>query len=354
MLHAPASEAQSESASAQRHSATAARTAVDIRIEPPIAGNQALLRQPAGRAPLRPNRAPLLQRQCACGATAGLSGECAECQEKKEESALHRKAAGDGAAPGVAPPIVHEVLRSAGAPLDAETRAAMEPRFGVDFGAVRVHTDAKAAASARAVNAQAYTVGHDIVFASGQHAPRNAQGQRLIAHELTHVTQQGADAPLPSAPLAIGPADDVFEREADRAAATMEAAAGRSSASAHHAEPALRRQTDGATPAAAETPTANEPPYPPDVAETERLRKYLCVAEADKTKPKARPCTTDEILAMANALDSAKGTIARAISNFAQRDSYHIGRAMAGGRRLCGDPGRSQQTQTRKSHMRNL
>jgi hypothetical protein len=86
---------------------------------------------------------------------------------------------------------VHEALRSPGQPLDAETRAFMEPRFGHDFSRVRVHTDSVAAASARAVNALAYTVERDIVFAQRQYEPTTTLGQRLIAHELTHVVQQG-------------------------------------------------------------------------------------------------------------------------------------------------------------------
>src|SRR5262249_43583700 len=61
-----------------------------------------------------------------------------------------------------------------------------------DFSRVRVHTDGKAAESARAVNALAYTVGADIVFAGGQYAPSTASGQRLLAHELAHVVQQSA------------------------------------------------------------------------------------------------------------------------------------------------------------------
>jgi hypothetical protein len=86
-----------------------------------------------------------------------------------------------------APPIVHEVLRSPGEPLDAATRAFMEPRLGYDFSHVQVHADAKAAQSARAVNARAYTVGPNVVFANGQYAPQSPEGQRLLAHELTHV-----------------------------------------------------------------------------------------------------------------------------------------------------------------------
>jgi len=108
------------------------------------------------------------------------------------------KAAGPSG-PGVAeaPPIVHEVLRSPGQPLDKSTRTFMEPRFGQDFSAVRVHTDAKAAQSARAVQAKAYTVGRDVVFGSGEFAPGTHEGQRLLGHELTHVVQQGDASPLP-------------------------------------------------------------------------------------------------------------------------------------------------------------
>ncbi len=83
---------------------------------------------------------------------------------------------------------------SGGSPLDAETRAFMEPRFGHNFGQVRVHTDEEAAASARTVRALAYTVGRDIVFAAGQYHPGTQSGRRLLAHELTHVVQQ-SDSP---------------------------------------------------------------------------------------------------------------------------------------------------------------
>ncbi|HEX5707206.1 MAG TPA: DUF4157 domain-containing protein, partial [Pyrinomonadaceae bacterium] len=93
-----------------------------------------------------------------------------------------------------APPAVHEVLRSSGEPLDAATRGFMESRFGQDFGGVRVHSNQKAAESARAVNARAYTVGRDVVFGESQYAPNTEAGQKLLAHELAHVLQQGATA----------------------------------------------------------------------------------------------------------------------------------------------------------------
>jgi hypothetical protein len=91
-----------------------------------------------------------------------------------------------------APPTVQDVLRSPGQPLDLATRALFEPRFGHDFSQVRVHTDAKAAESARAINALAYTTGWDVVFGAGQYTPETSTGRRLLAHELAHVVQQGA------------------------------------------------------------------------------------------------------------------------------------------------------------------
>ena len=114
-------------------------------------------------------------------------------KKKEDEPTLQRKAVSD-ATVSAAPPVVHEALASSGQPLDTGTRTFMEARFGHDFGQVRVHTDARASESARAVNAMAYTVGRDIVFAPGQFAPESHSGRHLLAHELTHVVQQsGSD-----------------------------------------------------------------------------------------------------------------------------------------------------------------
>ena len=120
-------------------------------------------------------------------------------------------------APAAVPPIVHEVLRSPGRPLDAQTRSLFEPRFGHDFSKVRVHADHEAAQSARAVEALAYTVGNDLVFGTGHFSPHTKSGQRLLAHELTHVVQQskGGIGGVPQK-LEIGPANDLAEQEADR------------------------------------------------------------------------------------------------------------------------------------------
>src|SRR5215213_2287429 len=89
-----------------------------------------------------PTRSGLLQRKCACGGAPGLTGECEECRKKRLTS---QRRADDQAEPSTVPPIVREVLRSSGQPLDADTRAFMEPRFGHDFSRVLVHTDARAA-----------------------------------------------------------------------------------------------------------------------------------------------------------------------------------------------------------------
>lgn len=94
----------------------------------------------------------------------------------------------------------------------------MEPRFEYDFSRVRVHTGAKAAESARAVNALAFTVGSDIVFGDGLYAPDTASGRKILTHELTHVVQQGGASP--PGPILIGPADDPQERHAERVAET--------------------------------------------------------------------------------------------------------------------------------------
>ncbi|MEA3335577.1 MAG: putative zinc-binding metallopeptidase [Chloroflexota bacterium] len=120
----------------------------------------------------------------------------AEMPKKKEEgSLLMRKATGQ-AEIGHAPSQVHDALQSPGRPLDDSTLSFMETRFGHSFAHVRIHTDAGAGQSARAVSSHAYTVGSDVVFASGQYSPHTAAGRHLLAHELAHVVQQTGPAPL--------------------------------------------------------------------------------------------------------------------------------------------------------------
>jgi peptidoglycan hydrolase-like protein with peptidoglycan-binding domain len=122
-----------------------------------------------------------VQRACACG-------ECPECRKKGDT--VQRAASGNSTNIASAPSLVHDVLRSPGQPLDATTRSFMEPRFGMDLSSVRVHTDSKASESATAINARAYTVSNDIVFAKGEYAPSGAAGRHLLAHELAHTIQQ--------------------------------------------------------------------------------------------------------------------------------------------------------------------
>jgi hypothetical protein len=133
---------------------------------------------------------PQRERACAC------DGGCPKCQteqpSREHESLQTKPVQASNTGQIAAPPIVHEVLRSPGQPLDPATRAFMEPRFGHDFSRVRVHSDADAEQSTQDVNAHAYTVGHDIVFGAGRFAPGTNEGRRLIAHELTHVVQQSA------------------------------------------------------------------------------------------------------------------------------------------------------------------
>jgi len=159
----------------------------------------------------------LLQRKCACGGSAGMAGTCEECSN--DRLSMQRQSLSN-TRPNAVPPIVHEVLRSPGQPLDQNTRSFMEPRFGHDFSKVKVHTDAPAAESAKAINARAYTFGESIVFGAGQFAPDTSDGKRLLAHELTHVVQQPQIPNHSQARDMTSPGDSV-EREADETAAAV-------------------------------------------------------------------------------------------------------------------------------------
>ena len=161
----------------------------------------------AGAGPVR--------RACTCGGAG--DGECAGCAAERVQG----KAAGAGSEAGIAAPaIVDEVLGSPGQCLDATTRAFMEPRFGLDLSGVRVHTDTRAAESARALGALAYAVGHNVVFAGGRYQPEAESGRRLIAHELAHTAQQGAATATPEQ-LSLGERGSSQERQADQAAMSV-------------------------------------------------------------------------------------------------------------------------------------
>lgn len=192
--------------------------------------NRTIVAQQTKRTSFIPPVQGVLQRKCACGNHTVTGGECTECAKKK--SALQRKltigASNDPleqeadkvanqvmaiplnsgiksslpriqrysgkAAAGAdsVPTSVNSVLTSSGSSLEPALRQGMEQRFGHDFSQVRIHTDSAAEQSAQEVNAHAYTVGNHVVFATGKFMPGTQEGQRLIAHELTHIIQQGA------------------------------------------------------------------------------------------------------------------------------------------------------------------
>lgn len=131
-----------------------------------------------------------------------------------------------GPGPKHAPPVVHGVLRTAGSPLPDGVRRDLEVRCGHDLRSVRIHTDADAARSARAVGAAAYTVGDRIVFGEGRFRPDTLPGLQLLAHEVTHVAQRGPVAPSPTQPLRVADTDDPREVEAHRASRAMLTRAG--------------------------------------------------------------------------------------------------------------------------------
>jgi hypothetical protein len=130
---------------------------------------------------------PQLGRSCAC---AGRCPACQVDQPSHERKRLQTKRVEPAGAERTIPPVVNEVLRSPGNPLDSETRKSFEGKFGHNFGNVRVHCDGASVASARALNAQAYTVGHHVVFGEHYYSPSSLSGRTLLAHELTHVLQQ--------------------------------------------------------------------------------------------------------------------------------------------------------------------
>ena len=174
------------------------------------------------------HRGLLLQRQCACGSsTSSLTGECEECKSKSglqakltigasndpleqeaDRIADQVSAASVNSAVSVAPPhiqrfvgqategldaapaSVDRVLASSGRPLEPSLQQDMEQRFAHDFSRVRVYSGEVAEQSAREVSANAYTVGHNIIFGTGRFESGTQEGRRLIAHELTHVVQQ--------------------------------------------------------------------------------------------------------------------------------------------------------------------
>ncbi|MBE9514412.1 MAG: DUF4157 domain-containing protein [Chloroflexi bacterium] len=114
-------------------------------------------------------------------------------EEEEEEELIQTKRAGKQI-PQVGPSLAAQIrsLKGGGRPLPPSVRDFFEPRFSQDFSQVRIHTDARAAELARTVDARAFTVGRDIMFGAGQYEPGTSEGEKLLAHELTHVVQQAS------------------------------------------------------------------------------------------------------------------------------------------------------------------
>jgi hypothetical protein len=134
------------------------------------------------------------------------------------------RAPGDGILPGgvVHPDVASTIATTNGSghTLDPGSRERLAPHVGDDLGDVRVHTDTTADALARSVSARAFTTGTDVYFAAGEYRPGTRDGDSLLAHELTHVTQQrGAPS---SGPLTVSEPGDAMETEADAVAGGLD------------------------------------------------------------------------------------------------------------------------------------
>jgi outer membrane protein OmpA-like peptidoglycan-associated protein len=123
---------------------------------------------------------------------ARMQGRCSDCSDtitRSQQRPGHEKGIEQGLSSGIDGEIAD--LKNGGSPLPHGVRTFFESRFGLDFGAVRIHTDARSAEASRALNAAAFTVGPDVVFSAGQYQPDSIEGRKLLAHELAHVVQQG-------------------------------------------------------------------------------------------------------------------------------------------------------------------
>jgi hypothetical protein len=139
-----------------------------------------------------------------------------------------------------APAAVNQVLQSPGEALDDKSRAVFEPRFGHDFSRVRIHTDQRAAQSADALHADAYTAGRDIVFGAGRYRPQSERGRTLLAHELAHVAQQ-SEWTRPSGGFQLSRPESAPERAAEISAQRI--AAGLTSSHSAVAHPGVIYRT---------------------------------------------------------------------------------------------------------------
>ena len=113
---------------------------------------------------------------------------------EEEEELLQGKRTGGPEAGALDPAIESQIqrARAGGSALEPAARSSMEGAMGSDFSSVRIHTGQESDSLNRSLSARAFTTGSDIFFRSGEYNPGSTQGQQLLAHELTHVVQQGA------------------------------------------------------------------------------------------------------------------------------------------------------------------
>lgn len=177
--------------------------------------------------------------------------KCDACEDEELDEPVMRKEANVAAEPppetppasGGQPPSINSIVSSGGAPLDYATRGFFEPRFGIDLGHVRLYTGQDAALSARSINARAYTLGSNIVFANGEYGPASEGGRHLLAHELAHVaqaaptagTKRSSERPLTATPVSASTIhrapdalDDFFESPSADLDAPQEGGGGKS------------------------------------------------------------------------------------------------------------------------------
>jgi hypothetical protein len=124
--------------------------------------------------------------------------------------------------------------RSGGQPLDATVQTQMSENMGHDFSGVRVHTGSESDTLNKQLGAKAFTTGNDVFFREGEYNPHSSSGQELIAHELTHVAQQGSGAVPSGGKMAVNEPGDRFEVEADSVAKSV---------TSMGSTPAIQRQT---------------------------------------------------------------------------------------------------------------
>jgi len=154
--------------------------------------------EPVQREPLSARITPLIQRQKAeeeneekLQASPMIQRQIGEEEEEEKIQTAPEMAGSKGGPAGPELEQSLEQARGGGRPLAEGFRSRMESAFGADFSSVRIHADEPADRLSRSIQARAFTRGHDIFLRQGEYQPASTDGQRLLAHELTHVVQQG-------------------------------------------------------------------------------------------------------------------------------------------------------------------